>query len=148
MHDNLLSVGVDVGNELVGGWDESSVLQFEQNVLGGIVNGGNLANDLTVRGFYYIEAHERRQGQLTFGFFCQGAWEIDIAPRQLRSTLLGVHIAKLNQSQRVVAEAILFHKERYENAVDFQNEVIGISGVEDIVVKLERHLAFHTMSLA
>ena len=76
------------------------------------------------------------------------AQEVHVAACQLASLLLCVDVAESHQRGFVAAEAILFHEERHEDTVDFQDEVFRFSPIEDIVAEMEEHLAFHAMRLA
>ena len=73
---------------------------------------------------------------------------VDVASCQFLGTLLCVDVAELDQADTVVAEAVLFQEEWYQNAINVENQIVGIYAVEDVVSKLERHLAFDTVRLA
>ena len=140
--------GVDIDDEVVVGRDEAAVLQFEEDVGGGVVNGGNYPDGETVRRRHDGEANEGCQRQVVVGLFSECAWEIDVATGEFLCALLSVDVAELNEANGVVAETIFLHEKRYEDAVDVEHEIVGIDAVEDVVVELERHLAFDSVGLA
>jgi len=150
--------GVDVDDEVVVGRDEAAVLQFEEDVGGGVVDGGDGPDDQivghSVGGGFSVaivddgEAHEGCQGEVVVGLFGECAWEIDVATGEFLCALLSVDVAELNEANGVVAEAVFLHEERHEDAVDVEHEIVGIDAVEDVVVELERHLAFDSVGLA
>ena len=150
--------GVDIDDEVVVGRDEAAVLQFEEDVGGGVVDGGDGPDDRivghSVGGGFSVaivddgEAYEGRQGEVVVGLFGECAWEKDVATGEFLCALLGVDVAEFNETDCVVAETVFLHEEGYEDAVDVEHEIVGINAVEDVVVKLERHLAFDSVGFA
>ena len=128
--------GVDVDDEVVVGRDEAAVLQFEEDVGGGVVDGGDGPDDQIVGhsvgaafvghsvggGFSGVivddgEAHEGRQGEVVVGLFGECAWEKDVATGEFLCALLGVDVAEFNETDCVVAETVFLDEEGYEDAV-------------------------------
>ena len=77
----------------------------------------------------------------------QVAREIDVTTRQFAGTLLGIDIAELDESQIAVAKTVVVHKERHEDAIDLEHQILRLHTVEDVVVEMERHLSLYAMSL-
>ena len=159
---------VDVDDEVVVGGDEGAVLQFEEDVGGGVVDGGDDADDRIVRrcvgggafvgrcvggGFAAAniddgKTDERCQREVGVGLFGEGSGEVYVAAGEFLCALLGVDVAEFDQADGVVAETVFLHEEGYEDAVDVEHEIVGIDAVEDVVVELERHLAFDSVGFA
>ena len=75
------------------------------------------------------------------------AGEIDITACQFAGTFLSVDTLELHQGCRVTAETVFLDKKRYEDAIDVEDEVVGINTVEDIIVEEERDLSPDTVTL-
>ena len=76
------------------------------------------------------------------------AREIDIATNVFASLLHRVDVAELYQYESVGTETIFLHEEGYEDAINVEDEIIGINTVKHIVIDLHRQLALHSVGLA
>ena len=76
------------------------------------------------------------------------AWEVHIASGQCAGLVLCGHIFKPYKSRLVRLETVLVHKERHENAVHVENEIVGVGTVEHVVVEVERHFAVNSVRFA
>ena len=76
------------------------------------------------------------------------AGEIDLSSCELTCLILRGDVAELDESRLVVLESVFVHEERHEYAVNVKDEIFGVCTVEDVVIKVERHLAVHTVRLA
>ena len=76
------------------------------------------------------------------------AKKVDVAVGKLARPLHGVDVLELDEGGGVGAEAVFLHVERYEDAVDHQDEVFSIDTVEDVVVDLHGYLSMHAVGLA
>ena len=113
-----------------------------------VVDVLNHANAFVGGSINDAEAHqhgENRHFVLSSG---EVAGEIDVASRQLAGSLLSVHITELDKGQVAVAKAVFLHKERYQDAVDLQYQILALHAVENVVVEMEGHLALHAVRLA
>ena len=95
-----------------------------------------------------MEAMVPTKRQVVVGLFGECAWEIDVATGEFLCALLGIDVAELNEADGIVAETVFLHEKRYEDAIDVEHEIVGIDAVEDVIVELERHLAFDSVGLA
>ena len=74
--------------------------------------------------------------------------EEDLTARIVASLLLGVDVLKLHQHRVIVLESVFLHIEWYKNAINVENQVLGIHSVEDIIGNGKGNLSLHTMRLA
>ena len=74
--------------------------------------------------------------------------EEDGAAGELARLLLGGDVAEAHECRLVAAEPVFLHEERHEDTIDLENEIVGLSTVENIVGEMEQHLAFHAVWLA
>ena len=76
------------------------------------------------------------------------AWKVHIASCQGTGLVLCGHIFKPYESRLVRLKAVLVHKERHQNAVHVENEIVGVGTVEHVVVEVERHFAVNSVRFA
>ena len=146
----MLSIHLD--DEVVGSRDEQvgavGSEQAEERIDCRVVDGVYLAYNFASTLVDDLKANDSSPREfLSIGVYVL-AWEVDIATRQLAYTLLRVDIGEAHECRFVVLKAIFVEEERHEDAVDVENEVVGIYAVEDVIVEVERHLAVHTVRFA
>ena len=149
LHDDLTAVVVDASDEILGSGDERAIVETEEHVGRAVVDAGYAAYMPAACGIDQVEPGKVGPC-VAVAFVAVGlaAKEVDVTIGKLACPLHGVDVLKLDEGGGIGAEAVFLHKERYEDAVDHQDETIGIDTVEDVVVDLHGYLAMHAVGLA
>ena len=79
--------------------------------------------------------------------FLYVAGEIDIYVGKFLCSLDGINTFKFYQSGCVGFEVIFLNEERHHDIIQFQDKILGVCAVKDVIFNLHRNLAFDAMRL-
>jgi hypothetical protein len=148
VHGNGPCLLVDGGNEVIGGRDESAVFKAEEDVERAVVDGGDAPDGLATLRLENVEANNGRPRETVFGVVCEFTGKIDIASSEFPRTFLTVDAFEFYDGCGIVTETVFLDKERYEDAINVEDEIIGFDTVKHIIVERERDIPLDTMAFA
>ena len=61
---------------------------------------------------------------------------------------MGINVFELDDGIGVAFETVFLDKERYEDAIDLKDQIVGIDAIEHVVVEEKADLSPHTVRLA
>ena len=150
-HCDGLRLGVDVADEAVGSGNQDlplGNLNFKQRVFGRVIDGDNFTDDFSTVFIHDSEADDLRPSQFVVGRVGLAALEKHLAVGELARLFLRVDVAEFEQGRFVAAEAVFLDEKRHEKPLDFDDEVVAVGAVEDVVGEHKVHLAFYAVRFA
>ena len=88
------------------------------------------------------------RGCLVFCVLRLRTLEINDAVGELASLLLRVYALEFDDGGVVVSESVFLEEEGNEDSLGLNDDIVGVGGVEHVIIEHEVHLSFHAVWLA
>ena len=116
-------LSVYMGDQFLGGWDQTTVFQLEEGVQRRVIHRGDRSGYCLRLGINQLITNDFSPGDMLAILVGEFAREIDLAARQFLGAFQGINAVEFHQGVGIALETVFLEEKRHEYAVDVEDEI-------------------------